>query len=346
MNIIERADRLFSMRGCFSTRATVSGRRRYDRGEDTLFPHMSPFLVDVCNYLEDKSGRRMGLKTQVVTGSLNAHVRTRATHTNEVASVAVRIASVLGLNTNFVLAMALGHDIGHPPLGHLGERYIQKRTGKRFRNNYMSVAIAQHIARKGLGINATHEVLSGIGHGREAAALQPSLEMCFEHAVLMYADKFAYITADYNDLIRLGSPLPEELRGAMTALGIDQRERLQRLITDLCLESAERGYVVFEESESAKIFFQAKDILYGHYDRVNVCEPERILDPIYALIEHAYPGEVDPALMFALMTDRDVENLAQETFPSEMHLRATTAGEFIEVLRGKRIKWWELDLEW
>lgn len=347
MNSNHDSERLAEIAGCFSEYRTVSGRRRREPDEDALAnPCVCPFLVDECKFLDDKSTRRLGLKTQVVTGADNAHIRTRATHTNEVKSASVKIASILGSNPHLAGAIATAHDIGHAPLGHLGERYISDKTKKEFRNSVMSVVIAQKIARNGEGLNATHEVLSSIAHGRGKAEIRPDKTMLHEAAEFMYGDKFAYITADYNDLRRIGIPLPRELDDLMNKLGANQRERMRRLITDLCLESAENGFVTFTESESAKIFFRAKDLMYKIYDRVNVCNPEQILDKVYTVIEHVWAGEIDPALMLALMTDKDIETVYSAVFPSEIHLRQTTAWEFVETLRGREIKWWEPDLDW
>lgn len=161
-----------------------------------------PYLVDAHQKIFlSKAMRRLSCKTQVLTDHVNAHTRTRASHTYEVMSIAATVARVLGLNENLCLAIAAGHDIGHAPLGHEGEKFISKVTGKKFRHEIFGVVLAQHLERRNRGLNLTHQVLEGMRwHSRGSGDFDPSSNISEESNVVMFADKLAYIWADVNDI--------------------------------------------------------------------------------------------------------------------------------------------------
>ena len=149
--------------------------------------------------LHCKSFRRLKHKTQVFLAPEGDHYRTRLTHTLEVAQIARTIARALRLNEDLTEAVALGHDLGHTPFGHAGERCLDKCVEGGFRHYEQSVRVVEKLEKNGRGLNLTWEVRDGIFHhtkGEEAATL--------EGRIVRWADKIAYINHDMDDAIRAG----------------------------------------------------------------------------------------------------------------------------------------------
>lgn len=351
MNIADYTKKLEEVAGCLSSKRTTSWRRRHVDDEDLLVSGVDPFLIDAeLKIAFSKAVRRMLDKTQVMTGSHNLHIRKRITHAGEVTASASFISAILGLNVELTKAIALGHDIGHAPFGHDGEKFLSEVSQRPFRHEVMAVVIAQHIERNGKGLNLTHEVLSGIAqHSRGKGLLNVSDAMTEEAKVMMYADKFAYITADYNDLERIGCPVPEGLASLMSSLGYNQRERMNTLMAALCIESAAMKSVSFGRckagNEIAEQFSEIKKLMYDVYPLLNTSNARAVLGRIYEFIQRVVPT-ADPALVLALMTDQDVLFLAAQPTLDYSHLRQITVAEILPILREKKISWWETDLDW
>jgi dGTPase len=300
-----------------------------------------PFIEDEIKLLCSKGVRRLSDKTQVASLPRNPHIRNRLSHTGEVVACSVNIAQVLGLNTELARAIAIGHDIGHVPFGHAGEHYIAERTNSRFTHETMGVVIAQHIERKCIGLNLTHEVLEGMLRHSGSNAIEG---MTQEAWVVRYADKIAYIFADFNDFNRMGCPLPKELVELVNQFGATQRERIRNVIINLCRESKEMGKVSFSQTVVAKRFDLLRKLMYGVYPRITMQDPARILDPIYTFLEKLNLG--DPRIILGLMTDRDVSYLAERYALCYDHVRNTAVGEIIEHLQGKKVDCCDPDLDW
>ncbi len=340
---------LTEVRGCLSSKKTTTARRRHpdSEDEDLLIPNIDPFLIDAeMKIAQSRAVRRMLDKTQVMTNSGNLHIRKRITHCGEVTANAVFISAILGLNVELARAIALAHDIGHPPFGHDGEAFLNKVSGegRPFLHEIMGVVIAQHIERCGKGLNLTKQVLLGI---MRDAWSDPNTTPPFseEAKVVMWADRFAYVTGDYNDMIRIEYPVSDELKKLMTGLGANQRERVNRLITALCVESAAEGQVCFEQSEVAQKFLQIKKLMYGIYPMLNSSNAVSILERIYEFVQKIHPT-VDATILLALMTDHDVVYLASQPVLDYSHFQQVTVAELIPFLREREIRWWEPDLEW
>jgi len=141
--------------------------RKNKKDEDDDY-NIDPLLKDYFKILESKALRRLNYKTQVWTcPTINYNIRTRRIHTDEVEATAIKIASMLNnkgfeINLNLCMAGALGHDIGHTPYGHEGERVLSKLEGKEFKHYIFSVIVAQSIERKGKGLNLTAATLETI----------------------------------------------------------------------------------------------------------------------------------------------------------------------------------------
>jgi dGTPase len=177
-------------------------------------PYRSPFQRDRGRIIHARAFRRLAGKTQVFTHRYSDHFRSRLTHTMEVAQIARTVAATLGLNEDLTEALALVHDIGHPPFGHAGERALDdalRRHGLRFDHNLHALRIIEHFELRYAafrGLNLTLAVREGIiKHSRDySAAEHPELSAYFldqrpplEAQVIDLADEIAYLTADLDD---------------------------------------------------------------------------------------------------------------------------------------------------
>lgn len=306
--------------GCLSDKAfnpkKSRGRRhkkKYDKDDAEYYGVLNPYRLDAKKLRNSKGYRRNGTKTQVYSLPANPHVRTRLIHTEEVVATAVTIAEILGLDIPLVTAIAIGHDIGHTPYGHLGERFLSRMTEREFRHEVMGVVIAQHIERKGMGINLTFETLEGIlnhSRGKRALIVDPSLPL--EYTVVMYADKITYTFSDFNDASRYGYLDREKHRAdreLWKSLGNDQRSRTMNCVKALIKESAAKDTVSFSDSETALRYSRLRDWMYQKiYGEMNWKIQETILEQAYEFFakDRFFEG-CDPAIPLALLSDREVD---------------------------------------
>src|SRR6266849_5003763 len=188
--------------------ATRSKNAHRDRSEDPS-PTRAAFALDRDRIVHSKAFRRLKHKTQVFLAPVGDHDRPRLTHTLEVTQIGRSMARGLRLNEDLVEAMALGHDIGHTPFGHVGEELLATFLPDGFRHNQQSVRIVERLEKNGKGLNLTHEVRDGIlkhsaptGGGLETAAW--GLPETPEGWVVRYADKIAYLHHDADDAMRAG----------------------------------------------------------------------------------------------------------------------------------------------
>lgn len=198
------------------------------------------FQRDRDRILHSKSFRRLKNKTQVFLTPKGDHYRTRLSHTLEVSQNARTIAKALRLNEDLVEAIALGHDLGHTPFGHAGERLLNTMYEGGFKHNEQSVRIVEKLEKDGLGLNLTWEVRDGIlNHqtGRTPNTL--------EGKIVRLSDKIAYVNSDFDDAIRAQilseDDIPLEIR---KTLGFDTRSRLDSLIHDIIINSKGRDDIV------------------------------------------------------------------------------------------------------
>lgn len=179
--------------------------------------------------LHSKAFRRLKDKTQVFLAPQGAHYRNRLTHTLEVSQIARTIAKALRLNEDLVEAIALGHDLGHTPFGHAGERALDQVNPEGFAHYKQSVRVAQVLEKNGEGLNLTWEVRDGILNHRTVG--RPST---MEGQVVRFSDKIAYIHHDMDDAQRAGiiteDDIPITLR---MLLGYTTRERLNTFVHDI-----------------------------------------------------------------------------------------------------------------
>ncbi|MBQ9885312.1 MAG: deoxyguanosinetriphosphate triphosphohydrolase [Lachnospiraceae bacterium] len=186
--------------------------------------------------LHCKSFRRLKHKTQVFLAPAGDHYRTRLTHTLEVSQIARTIARSLGLNQELTEAIALGHDLGHTPFGHVGEAALNEVCSDGFAHYKQSIRVVEVLENKGAGLNLTWEVRDGIYNHRTSGS--PST---LEGKIVRLSDKIAYISHDVDDAIRAGmlneSMLPSEITDV---LGTSVKERLNKLVHDIILNSMDK----------------------------------------------------------------------------------------------------------
>ncbi len=195
-------------------------------------PLRTDFQRDRDRIIHCKSFRRLKHKTQVFLSPEGDHYRTRLTHTLEVSQIARTIARCLRLNEDLTEAIALGHDLGHTPFGHAGERALAEMTGH-FEHNEQSLRVVEML-EGGSGLNLTFEVRDGILNHKKGC--RPAT---LEGMVVNYADRIAYINHDIDDALRAGiiGSIPEE---CANGLGRTHGERINTMITDIVVSSAEQ----------------------------------------------------------------------------------------------------------
>ncbi len=179
-----------------------------------------------------KSFRRLKHKTQVFIAPQKDHYRTRLTHTLEVSQIARTVARALRLNEDLAEAMSLGHDLGHTPFGHRGERVLDRICTGGFHHYLQSLRVVD-VLENGCGLNLTWEVRDGIAN--HTGACSPST---LEGKILKYADRFAYINHDIDDAIRSGILTADALPAdCVETLGARHSARVDTLITDIISHS-------------------------------------------------------------------------------------------------------------
>jgi dGTPase len=214
------------------------GRAREEEEECRL---RTPFQRDRDRIVHSKAFRRLKHKTQVFIDPKSDHFRTRLTHTLETAGIARTVARALRLNEDLTEAIALGHDLGHPPFGHTGEealdRVLEERFGRRFRHNEQSLRVVEVLERDGRGLNLTVEVRDGILH--HTGRGEPST---LEGKIVRLVDRVAYINHDIDDAIRAGLLSADELpQEDIALLGERGSRRIDTLVHDVVEASAAAG---------------------------------------------------------------------------------------------------------
>src|SRR5438132_336477 len=210
-------------------------------------PLRTPFQRDRDRIVHSKAFRRLKHKTQVFISPEGDHYRTRLTHTLEAAGIARTVARALALNEDLAEPIALGHDLGHPPFGHIGEAVVdgclRERYGIGFHHNRHSLRIVDRIERDGRGLNLTEQVRDGI-----LRHTGPDPPATLEGRIVRLVDRIAYI----DDAIRAGVLVRDELpHDELAVLGTTGSERIDTLVRDLVERSGEAGDIVQGERAGA-----------------------------------------------------------------------------------------------
>jgi len=211
--------------------------RLHEEAEDDVRP---AFQRDRDRIVHSKAFRRLKHKTQVFFAPAGDHYRTRLTHTLEVAQISRTIAKVLQLHEELTEAIALGHDLGHTPFGHAGERVLDELIPGGFNHYQQSLRIVDVLENDRHGLNLTWEVRDGIAHhskgkGGAPVGMPPSQRSkTLEGQIVRVADLTAYVNHDIDDAQRAGVLRPEDLpAGPVTLLGQSSSARIGRMVKDV-----------------------------------------------------------------------------------------------------------------
>jgi len=264
------------------------------------------FQRDRDRILHSKAFRRLKHKTQVFFAPTGDHYRTRLTHTLEVSQIARTMAKALALNEELTEAIALGHDLGHTPFGHQGERVLARLMPGGFEHYEQSLRIVDLLERDGDGLNLTWEVRDGIGKhskGKRGSPVGPDVPVkasTLEGQIARVADLVAYVNHDIDDAVRAGVLKEQDLpAGPLVVLGATHSARVGRMVTDVVLETRAVGLRdiamtapvleamldlraflfanVYENDLSTAEFKKAAGILGGLWEKVHDA-PESFLD--------------------------------------------------------------------
>ena len=237
--------------------AALSERSRGRRRPEPEDPLRPCYQRDRDRFLHCKAFRRLKQKTQVFLSPEGDHYRTRLTHTLEVSQIARTIARALRLNEDLTEAIALGHDLGHTPFGHAGERALNKLCPGGFTHYRQSLRVVDSLEKDGRGLNLSWEVRNGI-ITHTTGAWARTLEGC----AVRYADHIAFLNHDIEDAITAGVLSPEAIPAdAVRVLGRTKSERITTMITDLVANTP--GDRMGFSSEVEDAYLLLKDFMYS-----------------------------------------------------------------------------------
>lgn len=239
------------------------------------------FQRDRDRIIHSKSFRRLNRKTQVFLAPEGDHYRTRLTHTLEVAQIARTISRALKLNEDLTEAIALGHDLGHTPFGHCGERTLNRICPEGFKHNEQSIRVVEILERDGEGLNLTKEVLDGILN--HSSSGHPAT---LEGQVVRFADKIAYINHDMDDAIRAGilseESVPIEYR---EILGYTVKERFDILVHSIISSSMNQTEIMMDEDVETAMMglrrFMFENLYQGSIAKVEEGKAEKVVEKLY-----------------------------------------------------------------
>ena len=233
----------------FSAYACRSDQTKGRQREEVPCNMRTDFQRDRDRIIYSKAFLRLKNKTQVFFSPEGDHFRTRMTHTIDVSQIARSIARSLALNEDLAEAIALGHDLGHTPFGHAGERVLDSLAPGGFSHNVQSLRVVDVLEKEGRGLNLTFEVRDGILNHKKSG--HPAT---LEGRAVSVADRIAYVNHDIEDAIRAGllreDELPEE---DVAVLGATSRDRINTMISSIYENSAGENRVVMGEKEAAAL---------------------------------------------------------------------------------------------
>ncbi len=289
MNARERTEQI--ERETLSKRAALAAETRGRVREEKICTIRTDYQRDRDRIVHCKSFRRLKHKTQVFLAPDGDHYRTRLTHTMEVAQISRTIARALRLNEDLTEAIALGHDLGHTPFGHIGENALSAFMNEPFEHNKQSLRVVEVLEYDGNGLNLTWEVRDGIvnhtGEGMPAT---------LEGQIVRTADRIAYINHDIDDALRAGIIREEDLPARpIQVLGRHPGNRIDSMAHDM-VDASEDSDVIRMSEEVTGLMEELRDFLF---DRVYIgsvakTEEEKAVRVLQSLAEHyiAEPGDL------------------------------------------------------
>jgi len=273
----------------------------------------TPFQRDRDRIIHSKSFRRLMHKTQVFIGPSGDHVRTRLTHTLEVAQIARTVGRALGLNEDLIEAIGMGHDLGHTPFGHAGERALATLVPG-FRHNEQSLRIVDKLEKEGAGLNLTEAVRDGIlRHSKSRSSLTGEMAgapATLEGAVLKIADGVAYINHDLDDALRAGEIAQADIpRDVIEVLGDRHALRIDTMVNDIVASSntTDAPGTIAMSPQILAASNSLRDFLYERvYEPINARpETRRVQGIVTALFEYfvGNPAELPESMVVAARDD-------------------------------------------
>lgn len=233
--------------------------------------------------IHSKAFRRLMHKTQAFISPEGDHYRTRLTHTLEVSQIARTIATALLLNEDLTEAIALGHDLGHTPFGHLGEDDLNKVVPGGFHHNEQSVRVVDRIEKNGKGLNLSYEVLDGIVNHRGIGSPKT-----LEGKIVQISDKIAYVNHDIDDAIRAGIITEENLpKDCVAILGDTSRNRIDFLIRNIIKNSEGINDIRLDEDVRSALY-KLRKFMFDNVYNSGMLSEERKGYGIFLSILYSY----------------------------------------------------------
>lgn len=234
LHVRERSEKEEERLSPYAARSREARRER----EEEECPIRTKFQRDRDRILHSKPFRRLKHKTQVYIAPTGDHYRTRITHSLEVSQICRTIGRGLRLNEDLIEAIALGHDVGHTPFGHVGEEALRRIIGH-FEHNEQSIRILKVLARDGQGLNLTEPVLDGILHHTG-----DGIPNTLEGQIVKTGDRIAYLCHDYDDALRAGLLRHSDLPGIVQRiLGQKPSDMITTMVVDMIEASAQQNYI-------------------------------------------------------------------------------------------------------
>lgn len=300
------------------------GRKVYEPESETR----TCFSRDRDRIIHSKAFRRLKHKTQVFLSPTGDHYRTRLTHTLEVSQISRTIARCLGLNEDLTEAIALGHDLGHTPFGHAGERVLREICPFHFNHNEQSLRVCTTLEKNGAGLNLTHEVLDGI-----LCHTGDKIADTLEGQLVRLADKIAYISHDLDDALRAELITEKDIPPrAVELLGNSHTSRINTMVMGTIEGSLNSPYIAMTDAAGegfdvlhtylfSEIYFDSKakdeegkaqgiiETLYSYYTR----NPAKMPSEYIGIIQK---DGVERAVcdFVSSMTDRFAVDLFEQLF--------------------------------
>ena len=305
--------------------------------EEPKCPIRTDFQRDRDRIIHSKSFRRLKYKTQVFVDTEEDHYRTRLTHTLEVAQIARTVARALRLNEDLTEAIALGHDLGHTPFGHAGEKaldqvYREFVPDGGFKHNEQSLRVVDVLEKKGLGLNLTVEVRDGIlchSKGKADLSVDAAGPHTLEGQVVKISDRIAYINHDIDDATRAGIISAQQLPlDAVEVLGTTHSARISAMVTDIIQESADLTTIKMSAAFRAATD-RLKDFLFKEVyeceqrEQIEIKQSGAVLKKLFRFYMQ-YPEKI-PDIYEAISPS----SLLQRNFDADVTIAARTVCDFI-----------------
>ncbi len=271
----------------FSKYAQLSKNTKGRKKLETECDIRTCYQRDRDKIIHCNSFRRLKQKTQVFISPMGDHYRTRLTHTLEVTQIARTIARALRLNEDLAEAIGLGHDLGHTPFGHAGERVLNKLNPKGFHHNIQSARVVEVLERNLNGLNLTYEVIDGIK--THTGAINPITQ---EGMIVKTADRIAYINHDIEDAITAGilkeSDLPKDITDV---LGYSKSERITTLVTSMINNSSD---TIKMDNEINAMFLKLRQFMFDRVYIESAAKTEEVkVDKLITNLYIHFKGNVD-----------------------------------------------------